>query len=344
MLRVLAPLIIIIAFILFTILVNGKVEPIDGYPLWIMDSSGNHTDQTSGIYYLGTQGAKKVFLTCDDVGKINKLVIDESKTPPEIKIIEISLSNQVEEVFSSFRKKDFEDITFDSKKNEIYISVEGYAYDKKDPLTYKKYEGVYRLSCNIDALKFDSLLTINKLKLPETIFEHTQDNVGLEGIALTDNYLFLGLENCRNELQNFTDSTFLYIVDRKTYEVKTISTKDLKISTICGLFAANDFELYGIDRNARSMFRILFNPDFTVDDIETKEIDLQIPNHKDINQILGVAPESITIDEQDNIYVTVDPWRDFYKPDSQDRKFLTEEEINCFKETIPIIYKFKNPF
>jgi len=344
MLRVLTPLIIIIAFILFTILVNGKVEPIDGYPLWIMDSSGNHTNQTSGIYYLGTQSAKKVFLTCDDVGKINKLIIDESKTPPAIEIIEISFSNQVKDMFSNFRKKDFEGIAFNKKRNKIYLSVEGYAYDKKDPLIYKKHEGVYELSCNKDALKFDSLLTINKLKLPETIFEHTQDNVGLEGIALTENYLFFGLENCRNKFQNFTDSTFLYIIDRKTYEVKIISTKDLKISTVCGLFAANDFEVYGIDRNARGMFRILFNPDFTVDDIETKEIDLQIPNHKDINQILGVAPESITFDEQDNIYITVDPWRDFYKPDSQDRKFLTEEEINYFKETIPIIYKFKNPF
>jgi len=344
MLRVLAPLIIIIAFILLTILANEKVEPIDGYPLWIIDSSGNHTDQTSGIYYLGTHDAKKVFLTCDDIGKLNKLLIDESKTPPAIEITKINLSNQVEEMFSNFRKKDFEGITFDKKKNDIYLSVEGYAYDKKDPLTFKKNEGVYELSCNNDALKFDSILTINKLILPETIFEYTQDNVGLEGIALTDNFLFFGLENCRNELQNFTDSTFLYIVDRKTNEVITISTKDLNISTICGLFAVNEFELYGIDRNARSMFRILFNPDFTVDDIAKKEIDLQIPNHKDINQILGVAPESITIDGQNNIYVTVDPWRDYYKPDSQDRKYLSEEELNYFKETIPIIYKFKNPF
>ena len=344
MLRVLAPLIIIIAFILFTILANGKVEPTDSYPLWIIDSSGNHTDQTSGIYYLGTHDAKKVFLTCDDIGKLNKLIIDESKTPPSIVIKEISLSNQVKKIFSNFRKRDFEGIAFDKKRNKIYLSVEGYAYDKKDPTTYKKYEGVYVLSCNRDALKFDSLLTIIKLKLPSTIFEYTQDNVGLEGIALTDNYLFLGLENCRNELQNFTDSTFLYIVDRKTNEVITISTKDLNISTICGLYAVNDFELYGIDRNSRSMFRVLFNLDFMVDDIAKKEIDLQIPNHKDINQILGIAPESITLDEQNNIYVTVDPWRDYYKPDSQDRKYLSEEELNYFKETIPIIYKFKNPF
>ena len=132
MLRVLTPLIIIIAFILVTILANGKVEPVDYYPLWIIDSSGKHTEQTSGIYYLGTHNEKKVFLTCDDIGRLNKLVIDENKIPPTIKIINISFSNQVEDVFSNFRKKDFEGIAFDKMRNKIYLSVEGYAYDKKD--------------------------------------------------------------------------------------------------------------------------------------------------------------------------------------------------------------------
>lgn len=344
MLRVLTPLILIIAFIVFNILVNGKVEPVDNYPLWIIDSSGKHTEQTSGIYYLGTDNGKKVFLTCDDIGKLNKLIIDENKTPTEIDIINIYFSKQVEDVFSNFKKKDFEGVAFEKDRNKIYLSVEGYAYDKKDPMTFKKYEGIYELSCNKNSLEFDSLLSIKKLNLSETTFEYTQDNVGIEGVAVTDNYLFLGLENCRNRLQNFTDSTFLYIVDRKTNDVIKVSTKNLNIFTICGLYAVSDFELIGIDRNARSMFRILFNSDFSIDDIEIKEIDLQIPNHKNINQILGVAPESITFDEQDNIYVIIDPWRDYYKPDSQDRKFLSEKEINYFEESIPIIYKFKNPF
>jgi hypothetical protein len=325
-------------------MVNEKIEPIDDYPIWIIDSTGKHTEQTSGIYYLGKLDGKKVFLTCDDIGKLNKLLINENIIPPFIEIKEIGLSNEIRDVFSSFRKKDFEAISFDSKKNNICISVEGYAYNKKDPVAFKKQEGIYELNFNKDVIRFDSLVSIHKLEIPETVYEHTQDNIGIEGLAVTDNYYFLGLENCRTKTGSFTDSTFLYIINKETNGVITIPTKELNISSICGLYAKSDLELYGIDRNTRSMFRIKFNPDFTVDDIEIKEIDLQIPDHKDINQILGVAPESITLDEYNYIYVTVDPWRDYYKPDTQDKKKLNEKEKEYFKNTVPIIYKFENPF
>ena len=344
MLRVLAPLILIVVFVIYVVLTDGDVKSIDDYPLWIIDSAGNHIEQTSGIYYLGKLGDETIFLTCDDIGKINKLIINESITPPSIKIVEIGLSNNVLEVFTSFRKKDFEDISFDKEKNKVYLSVEGYAFDKKNPMEFKNHEGIYELSCNNDALHFDSLLAITKLELPEKIFEYTQDNVGMEGLTLTDNYFFFGLENCRNNASNFTDSTFLYILNIKTNDLKIIPTRKLFISSICGLYAKSDYELFGIDRNARSMFRILFNPDFSIENVELLQIDLSIPNHPDINQILGVAPESITIDDQNNIYVTVDPWKDYYKPDLQDSKKLNEKEKEYFENAVPIIYKFEDPF
>jgi len=344
MLRVFAPLILIVVFVIYVVLADGEVKSMDDYPLWIIDSAGNHTEQTSGIYYLGKTGDETIFLTCDDIGKINKLIINESITPPSIKIVEIGLSNNVLKVFTSFRKKDFEDISFDKEKNKVYLSVEGYAFDKKNPMEFKNHEGIYELSCNNDALHFDSLLTITKLDLPEKIFEYTQDNVGMEGLTLTDNYFFFGLENCRNNVSNFTDSTFLYILNRKTNDLKIIPTRKLFISSICGLYAKSDYELFGIDRNARSMFRILFNPDFAIENVELLQIDLSIPNHPDINQILGVAPESITIDDQNNIYVTVDPWKDYYKPDLQDSKKLNEKEKEYFENAVPIIYKFEDPF
>lgn len=344
MLRVLAPLILLVAFVIYVVLADGDVESIDDYPLWIIDSAGNYIEQTSGIYYLGKLGDESIFLTCDDIGKINKLTINESITPPSIKIVEVGFSNEVQEVFTSFRKQDFEDISFDKKENKVYLSVEGYAFDKKNPMEFKKHEGIYELTCNNDALHFDSLIAITKLDLPENIFEYTQDNVGIEGLTLTDNYFFFGLENCRSNEGNFTDSTYLYILNRKTNDLIIIPTRELLISSICGLYARSDYELFGIDRNARSMFSILFKPDFTIEDVDLLQIDLSIPNHPDINQILGVAPESITIDDRDNIYVIIDPWKDYYKPDSQDNKKLSEKEKEYFKKAVPIIYKFEDPF
>ncbi|MEO8666456.1 MAG: hypothetical protein ABI462_13275, partial [Ignavibacteria bacterium] len=100
--------------------------------------------------------------------------------------------------------------------------------------------------------------------------------------------------------------------------------------------------LYGIDRNRLSMFYIKFNEDHSVNKVETKEMDLSIPLHRDINKIIGSAPESITFDAKGNIYVAIDPWIDFYKPDITERKRLSTEELKNFYDGVPMMYKFQN--
>ncbi|HMQ70253.1 MAG TPA: hypothetical protein PKA90_14765 [Ignavibacteria bacterium] len=343
--RVFLPLIAIIVFVNLYFANPDGIQSIGNYPIWMLESNGiRHTNQTSGLTFIGVKDGKKIFLGVDDIGKINKLKIDESLNPPEMEIYEIPFSKEINDLLYKFKKKDMEDIVYDRNNNRLFITLEGHEYSSLDPEIYKQKEGIYELTFNKDIFTLDSMLTMKRLKLPAEIYEHTFDNVGFEGLAVTDNYFFLGLENYQTEGKSFTDSTLLYILDRKTDEVRKISTHDLRISSITALYALDDHYIYGIDRNRKSMFYIKFNDDFTVKESETREMALPIPGHKDIDRVLGIAPESITFDDNGDIYVATDPWLDFYKPDLADRRKISKEELNNFFEGVPIMYKFANEF
>lgn len=343
--RIFLPLIAIIVFVNIYFANPDGIQSIDNYPIWMMESNTpRHTNQTSGLSYIGVKDGKKIFLGVDDIGKINRLTIDENLNPPQMEIFEIPFSKEVNDLLYKFKKKDMEDIFYDKKNNRLFLTLEGHEYSSLDPEIYKQKEGIYELTFNNDILNIDSILTMKRLKLPREIYEHTFDNVGFEGLAVTDKYFFLGLENYQAEGKEFTDSTLLYILDRNTDEVKKISTRNLGISTITALYAVNDHLLYGIDRNRKSMFYIKFNDDFSVEKSESREIALSIPGHKDIDRIIGIAPESITFDDNGNIYVATDPWLVFYKPDLADRRKISKEELNNFFEGIPMLYKFGNEF
>ena len=342
--RVFLPLIAIAVFVNLYFAHPDGIQPIDNYPIWMKDSAGNHTNQTSGLFYVGSSDGKKIFIDADDIGKINRLTIDESINPPRLDIKEIAFSEEVQLLFSKFKKKDMEEIFYDETNNKILLALEGHEYSSLDPEIYRKKEGIYEITFNNDILTFDSILTIKRLTLPQGVYAHTFDNIGFEGFSATDNYFFLGLENYQIDGNAFTDSTILYILNRNTNDLKAIGTHDLKISSICGLYAADDYNLYGIDRNRRNMFYIKFNEDFSISKCEIKEMSLTIPLHNDIDRIIGIAPESITFDNEGNIYVAIDPWLNFYKPDIADKKKLSDDELKNFYDGVPILYKFRNEF
>jgi len=345
LIRIFVPLIAIIIFVDFYYETPEGVYSIGGYPVWMKDVSGKQTNQTSGLSFVGGDSTNKTFISCDDIGDINLIRANEKNNPPTLEIIEIKFSDEIQILFNKFKKVDMEDIYFDKHNNKIYLSIEGHEYSSYDPEVYKKKEGIYEITFNNDIMKFDSILTIKRLSLPEEVYKYTLDNIGFEGFALTENYLYLGLENLQDTSNNFTDSTYIYIVDRKTNELKkSVTTKEHSISSISGLYAVDDHTLLGVDRNTRRMFYLKFDKDFNIEDSRLEVINLSIPGHEDIDKILGIATESLTLDGEGNIYVATDPWMDFYKPDLADRKKLSKDELDNFYNFVPVMYKFKNIF
>jgi hypothetical protein len=342
--KLLIPLAAVLGYVMFISVTENKLEPAEGYPVWMRDTSGLYTDQTSGIIFTGYSGISKTFLTCDDVGHVSRIIVDESTLPVKISVKHLEFSAQMQEELKDFKKKDFEEISVDRENGRMFLVLEGFLFEKPDSMRFKDFEGVYEVKYNKDVMTCDTLLSIKRLEGFKPAFEHTFDNLGLEGFAVSKNYYFCGLENYAFTRTTFTDSTNIYIFD-KSYNLKrTIHTSGMKISTACGLYAADDFHLYGVDRNTRQLFYIEFNPDMSVKRTETKGLDLTIPGHKNINEILGTAIESITLDDKGSIYIAIDPAKEFYKPDLYDKKKLTKEELGYFEAIIPILYKYSNPF
>ncbi|MBV6480188.1 MAG: hypothetical protein HGGPFJEG_03040 [Ignavibacteria bacterium] len=344
LLRIFIPLIAIFVFVNFYYHDTGLLKNSPGYPVWMKDVDGNKTDQTSGLNFTGVKNTKKIFISADDIGKINRITVDESVNPPTLFIEQIHYSENLKELFSKFKKTDIEEIIYDSTTKKIYISIEGHEYSSNDPEIYKKKEGIYEITFNKDIYTTDTLQTIKRLELPKEIYKYTFDNISFEGFSATRDYFFIGLENFQTPKNEFTDSTVIYIINRKTKELHQVNTRELKISSISGLFAKDNFNLYGIDRNRRNVFYIRFSQDFTPEKTEIMTLDLPVPNHPEMNKLLGTAPESITFDHDNNFYVAIDPWKDVYKPDITERKKLSKDELNNFNEFVPILYKFKNEF
>jgi hypothetical protein len=344
LIRVFLPLIAIIIFVRYYTGTDPDLQAIDNYPVWLRDISGNQTNQTSGFSYIGEKNGIKNFISCDDIGKVNRVEVTESGSAPVVKITPIEYSDRVKELFAKFKKTDMEEIMYDRHSDRILLSIEGHEYSSNDPMIYRKKEGIYEITFNKDIYTFDTLLTIRRLTLPEEIYAHTHDNIGFEGFSATDNFFYIGLENFQKVNDQFTDSTYLYVINRKSSECKTISTRELGITSISGLYAQDDRILFGIDRNMRIMFRIEFDEIHNVVNVDKRLLDLNVPGHKDMSNIAGIAPESITMDDAGAFYVAIDPWLLFYKPDLAQKKMLSDEEQFNFKKEVPILYKYKNEF
>lgn len=344
--KIAAPAFFVLAIIFYKNFANSKIMNVDNYPIWMIDKNGHQTNQTSGICYLGiskTNGLKQ-FAVADDDGHIERIMIDEKQNPPAITIIPVVLADTVEKFFKDFIKKDFEEISYNKKSERLYITVEGFAQQWKTR-DFKLYEGVYEMTYDKDYYNFDTILTVKKLPMPDTVFQYTQANCAFEGLGVTDNNFFLGLENIQTPQGSFTDSTLIYVVNRKNFnDIHYLMLKQYKIVTVCGLYAKDDQNLYGVDRSSRNMFHITLDTNFNITDVKLIAMDLPIPGHPDIDGGITFPIESITMDENGRFYCTEDPWEDYYKPDPLDKKKLTVEELEHFKKFTPVLFKFQSSF
>jgi len=313
---------------------NLKIKEDPAYPRWI--KSGNYiTQQTSGNCFLGLdKDGDKNFLLVDDIGKIHHFKI---KNDTVFLFSTVTLSENVKSYLKPFPKWDFEEITFDKHTNSVYLSIEG-----NNPAP-QKYVGIYKLIFKNNDIYSDTVSGIKKLDIkPENLFlKYIANNIGYEGFAVDKNFFYLGLEGFSTS-GIFADSTFLFIVNKKDLRIiRQINTKPLGIHTICGLYSDKDNSVYGVDRNNKELFHLLID---TADNYNVKkygltDINTSIPGYPGYNYV--AALESITMDNQSNIYFIDDPWKTFYVPQENILRKLDSTTVSNFKKFIPIIYKFK---
>jgi hypothetical protein len=301
------------------------------YPRWLKTES-NRTDQTSGIAYIKSDSSNEYFLLADDIGKIRSLTIHKDNS---FEISDISFADSVQEFFSSFPKEDFEEIVYDKYSNSVYLSIEGNGDN------YKKYVGIFKLHFNSENFPYKEITYFEKINFaPNELFlEHTYKNIGYEGLAVDHNYFYLGLESFLKNYQ-FADSTVIFIATKSDKQIiKQIHTKNLGIHTICGLYSDKDFSLWGIDRNQRKIFHINFDVNFNVINCKLFDCSTEIPGYNNLNYKPSL--ESITEDDDGNLFLVDDPWKQVYVPDEDVLNQLDSETIENFRDFIPTIFKYK---
>ncbi len=320
-----------IAFLIGFIPNGTQLLPEKGYPIWLKDGS-HRTDQTSGITFLGYKGSEKYFLICDDIGDIYHLKLTHNKA----KLEKVKLDEDVKKALKHYDKWDFEEIVYDRWADKVYLSIEG------NGSNYLDEAGLFELTFKEKNLFENEIKKIRRIEFPEwkKLSEHFKPNIAFEGVSVSENRIFLGLEGTSiGEL--FLDSTFLYVVDKKSLNIiKEIPTKNLKIHTICGLYAVDDFNLFGIDRNNKNLFKLKFDEKYSVIESMTYPLNLHVPGNVNLQYVSAL--ESIAMDNENYFYAIDDPWKKFYIPPTEILRKLKPSDAKNYKEFIPLLFKFKS--
>ena len=274
----------------------------------------------------------KTFLLADDIGKIHHLKIENDTI---FHLSPVILNKDVQNYLKDFPKGDFEEITYDKFTNSVYLSIEG------DGPSYNKFVGIYKIKFKNDDVFADTLTGISKLNItPASLFyKYTRDNIGYEGLTVDRNYFYLGLEGFEDE-GVFADSTLIFIVDKKNLKIiKEINTKPYNIFTVCGLYSDADNSIYGIDRNSKKIFHIMLNKSLDVESVEETNLKSGIPSYSSFSYVASL--ESITMDDEKNIYLVDDPWKAYFIPSDEVLKKLDENTVQNFNDFVPVIFKYK---
>lgn len=297
------------------------------YPQWL--KAGDYrTDQTSAIAFLGYNGGKKNFLLADDIGALHRFVLIDDCV---FMFYPIHFSSQVSQYFKDYPKLDFEEIVFDKYEGKYYISIEGHTEK------FKEYVGIFKIKFNET---LDSLLFVTNISFePEDLFlKYTAWNIGYEGLTVDSLHFYLGLEGFLRG-KEFSDSSVIFIADKNSKQIiKEISTADLGIGSITGLYSDENYSIWVLDRNNLKIFHLKFDEDFNVVESYSYSFEPVIPGYKQFNYVGSY--ESITIDNDGYIYIIDDPWRQFFIPQDNIIEQLDDKTIRNFKDNIPIIDRF----
>jgi hypothetical protein len=309
-----------------------KIHPANNYPRWLMNDM-YHTNQTSGMTFLRERDDGTMeFLLADDIGKIHRLIVQNDTL---FSFSEIKFSDEIMGFVAEFPKPDFEEICYDRYTGEVYLAIEGNGYN------HLFFHGIYKLKFKDNNVFQDSIVALEKLVFhPEEKFlENLAPNTGYEGFTADENYFYLGLENELTVEGAFSTRTVIRIADKTSLTiVKEISTENLNISTICGLYSDENYSLWGIDRNHRKVFNLLLDRYFNIVDLTFTSIQTVIPKYNQLEYVGSL--ESICIVSEKFLFLVDDPWPKFFIPPNEILDKLDQNTINNFKNFIPIIHKF----
>jgi hypothetical protein len=312
-----------------------SLHPEPGWPRWLEDEN-SRTDQTSGLSYVGRDSSgARVFLVADDEGDLWRLRV----LPPddEFRLERIPFVDAAKETLARFPKADFEDITYCPISHRVLVSIEGNSPDDADS-TFRDWLGIYELGIGPDVMNAEQVPTVSRVPLPEwrDATRFACRNVGFEAAVACMDTIVLGLEGVMSSPGVFADSTYIEVFDLARGTRLEFGTSGHAIGTATGLARGPSGAYYGLDRNSARLFTFTIR-DGALRDVRT--IALSMPGIHGVPYLIPSA-ESIAVDDEDFLWIVVDPWK--YEPMTQEG--LSPHDIDNFKNKVPLVYKYRDPF
>ncbi len=397
---------IILIILLIPLTGSGQVEinpaigiaPDPGFPIWLTPDTSDYlplaADQTSGLDWVATDlddygNPRHWFVMVDDArdGGLHLISLNVSDDNPEVHFhgANLSLPPPYLSMFpvDPAHGYDLEGISIHPWSGTVFIAQEGYMdetgiYNGKISVgDINSGDDAYGRGGDIESLP-GYLPGPVRLDLPgwnEIFMDLFSDNIGIEGIACTEDRLFLGLESPYSFPERLVSerSTILAIwridpenpADMGNCELLAVhDTSDwapvmgYTIETICGLDAVDNTHLVGVDRDNQRLFSIEFTESgefadgkyFYLDtpgpaplaDDECPELEglprLFKPSLESVAVVPSVRPEFVNELTTYYIYLVVDPWGPGWT--------LVEQDWDCpsyekrLTSLLPAIYRY----
>jgi hypothetical protein len=314
-----------------------RLAPEPGWPRWLTTAEGTAADQTSGLAFVGRDGAgDRVFLVADDTGDLWRMTLqgrDET-----IRLYPIPFRGAAEETLARFAKRDLEGIAYCPATARLLLSIEGNVRPGAPAgAPFRDALGIFEATLDAEPLRASRVTRLTRLALPawDGASRLAAKNRGFEGIAFRGDTLLLGLEGITTEGEGFADSTVFELFDLRAGTWSEHGTGRSGIETITGLDVSPEGVVYGVDRNQLRLFTARFGPRGA----SIRSAGLSMPGVRGVPYRLP-SPESIAVDDAGFVWIAVDPW--VYEPATLDG--LMPRDVARYKKKVPMLYKFRDPF
>lgn len=356
---------------------KSQLNVADGYPVWL-EVGEVRTDQTSGIAFVERDANGTLrFLTCDDLGKIHRLELDEAKKPSGqtygdgwMTLAEIAIPDSVKETLGvGPAKLDLEEISY--RDGGVLLSVEGNRSDEEaaiDPRMHEARIGLFFLELDAPVASASSVAAAFELPLLSTQWPDDPaaamhaipvagmpTNRSFEGVAL-------GATAITDDLGQPADASVIWIAPEEPYPNDAVVPESWRETlpiyrAVIGQIPIVEPQSLPAELKLGSVCGLALSPDQS--DLYVLDRNNRVIHRCRLNAdgnitavesatltLLGPSGEqyflpsleSLTIDDQGHLWSVIDPWQ--YRPIQPEDRALELAEVRRYEDLVPMLYKF----
>ncbi len=311
-----------------------ELVPRAGWPVWLKDyRQGTRTYETSGLAYAGRDDdGNHCFFLADDIGFLRFCRVKEPGC--ELHLEDVGFHPSFLDSLAGIDALDFEALALDPPATlrdtlRGLLTLEGRGQDPR------KGTRLIRIQLSRGEPGWQVTYLGNALADNRYWLDSTGSNRGLEGVAITEDFFYLGLETIERASNFNIDGTVLFIYDRRAERISAHRTDSFGIYSICGLAARGDTVTVVLDRNRQSLDVLCWDAEERGRLLSCHRFPLDLPAPDGLRY--GVpSVEGVAIDDEGDIWCVTDPWHGHYQAIGA----APESLLVYLAAEIPMLYRY----